>query len=77
MKESGTEMTIFGDKSISASFIQTIVAGKLYDQLTGAYEALFDDAHAMLEVDAFVKAEKFAMQLVNSEAEKLLVGFVA
>ena len=42
-----------------------------------AYEVLFDGAHAMLEVDAFVKAEKFAMQLVNSEAEKTLVGFVA
>ena len=31
----------------------------------------------MLEVDAFVKAEKFEMQLVNSEAEKLLVDFMA
>ena len=30
MKESGTEMTIFGDKSISASFIQTIIRYNLY-----------------------------------------------
>ena len=31
----------------------------------------------MLEVDASVKAEKFEMQLANSEAEKLLVDFMA
>ena len=31
----------------------------------------------MLEVDAFVEVEKFVMRLVNSEAEKLLVDFMA
>ena len=30
MKESGMEMTIFGDKSISVSFIQTIIRYNLY-----------------------------------------------